>query len=259
MRHRKIFIAGNWKMNMDRTTGVALARSLASQIGRVEEVDVAIFPPAPLLSSVHEAISHTRIALGGQNMHFEKSGAFTGEVSGAMLLDSGCTHVILGHSERRQIFGETDELINRKVISALAQSIKPILCVGETLEERQAGKTNDVVGSQLRYGLVGVRPEQMREVTIAYEPVWAIGTGQVATPHQAEEVHAFLRDTLTHVCGTDLAQSIRIQYGGSVKPDNAAGLLSQPNVDGALVGGACLKAEDFSAIVQAGQEIHRSS
>ena len=255
MSQRKIFIAGNWKMNMDRTTGLALARALASQIGKVEEVDVAVFPPATLLSTVHEALVNTRIALGGQNMHFEKSGAFTGEVSGPMLIDAGCTHVILGHSERRQIFGETDELINRKVISALAQNIKPILCVGETLEERQAGRTNDVVGSQLRYGLVGVRPEQMRDVTIAYEPVWAIGTGQVASPAQAEEVHAFLRDTLTHICGSDLAQTIRIQYGGSVKPDNAAGLLIQPNVDGALVGGACLKAEDFAGIVRAGQEV----
>jgi triosephosphate isomerase len=192
-------------------------------------------------------------------MHFEKSGAFTGELSPAMLLDCGCSHVILGHSERRQLFGEEDDLINRKVIAALANGLLPILCVGETLDERQAGRTHDVVSKQLRHGLVGVRPEQLRDVTIAYEPVWAIGTGQVATPEQAEDVHAFLRETLNGLCGSDLAQVIRIQYGGSVKPDNALGLLGKPNVDGALIGGASLKAEDFAAIVLAAAELTRSA
>lgn len=255
MQRRKKFIAGNWKMNTDRAAAAALARAIVAQVGKIESVDVAICPPAPFLLTVHEEVAATRILLGGQNMYFEKSGAFTGEVSPAMLADCGCRLVILGHSERRHVFAEDDELINRKVIAALANGLHPILCVGEKLEQREAGQTETVVDAQLRHGLVGVRPEQMRDVTIAYEPVWAIGTGHVATPEQAEDVHRFLRQTLTSICGNDLAQSIRIQYGGSVKGENAAGLLEKPNVDGALVGGASLKADDFVEIVRAAEAI----
>lgn len=251
MRQRRHFIAGNWKMNTDRASATALARALAGHVGRMEDVDVAICPPAPFLLAVHEEIAASIIALGAQNMFFEKSGAFTGEISPTMLADCGCKYVILGHSERRHLFAEDDELINRKVVAALANGLNPILCVGEKLDQREAGQTQEIVGAQIRYGLVGVRPEQMRDVTIAYEPVWAIGTGRVATPDQAEEVHHFLRETLTTMYGSDLAQSVRIQYGGSVKGDNAAGLLNKPNVDGALVGGASLKIEEFLEIVRA--------
>lgn len=251
MPPRKPFVAGNWKMNSNRASAAELARALAGHLGRNEAVDVAVCPPAPFLLAVHEEIAGSLIALGAQNMYFEKSGAFTGEVSPAMLADCGCKYVILGHSERRAVFGEDDELVNRKVLAALAQGLHPILCVGETLAQREAGQTNQIVAAQLRAGLVGVRPEQMRDVTIAYEPVWAIGTGRVASPEQAEEVHAFLRQSLNDMYGADLAQTVRIQYGGSVKGDNAAGLLSQPNVDGALVGGASLKIEEFLEIVRA--------
>lgn len=250
MQTRRPLVAGNWKMYSDRASAIALARSLASETWRNENVEVAICPPAPFLLVVHEEIASSPIALGAQNMHFEKSGAFTGEVSPLMLKDCGCKYVILGHSERRHIFGEEDELINRKVISALANGLCPILCVGETLSQREKGETQQVVAGQLRHGLVGVRPEHMRDVVIAYEPVWAIGTGHVATPEQAEEVHRYLRGQLTEMCGNDLAQSIRIQYGGSVKAENAAGLMGQPNVDGALVGGASLKDQEFIEIVR---------
>jgi triosephosphate isomerase len=248
---RRIFIAGNWKMNTHREAAVALARHVAAHVGRIESVDVAVCPPACYLLSVGEELAGSRVTLGAQNMHHEKSGAFTGELSPTMLRDCHCTHVIIGHSERRQFFGEDDELVNRKVISALSNNLLPIVCVGESLAERESGRTMEVVGSQLRHGLVGVRPEQLRDVTIAYEPIWAIGTGKVATPEQAEQVHAYLREVLTSMYGADLSGVIRIQYGGSVKGDNAAGILAQPNVDGALVGGASLKAEEFIAIVQA--------
>ncbi|MBY0589304.1 triose-phosphate isomerase [bacterium] len=249
---RRKFIAGNWKMNTSRESAVQLARQLAAHLGRVEDVDIALCPPACYLLAVHEEIAGTRLALGAQNMHHEKSGAFTGEVSPVMLCDCHCTHVIIGHSERRQFFGEDDELVNRKIIAALSHNLNPIVCVGESLDQRESGKTMEVVGTQLRHALVGVRPEQLRDVTIAYEPIWAIGTGRVASPEQAEQVHAHLRSVLTSMYGADLSMVIRIQYGGSVKGDNAAGILAQPNVDGALVGGASLKAEEFIAIVLAG-------
>lgn len=251
MQTRRPFVAGNWKMNSDRASAVALARAFAGSVWRHENVDVAICPPAPFLLAVHEELAASRIALGAQNMYFEKSGAFTGEISPLMLKDCGCKYVILGHSERRHVFAEDDDLVNRKVISALSNGLYPILCLGETLAQREKGETQEIVAGQLRHGLVGVRPEQMRDVTIAYEPVWAIGTGHVATPEQAEEVHRFLRGKLTEMYGSDLAQSIRIQYGGSVKAENAAGLMEQPNVDGALVGGASLKEQEFLEIVRA--------
>lgn len=251
MSRRRKFIAGNWKMNMLRESARQLATALVNQIGSVSEVDIAVCPPFPYLFDVHDAISGSRIVLGAQDVHYEPPGAFTGEVATSMLADAGCKYVIIGHSERRHLLGETEEAINRKLMATLRAGLHPILCVGESLQEREDNKTADVVTAQLRHALVGVRPENMREITIAYEPVWAIGTGRVATPEQAEEVHAHIRDTLTKMYGADLSPDVRIQYGGSVKGDNALGLLSQPNIDGALVGGASLKAEDFSEIVRA--------
>jgi triosephosphate isomerase len=248
---RRLFVAGNWKMNLTRAQGVKLAGAVVEQQGKFVGVDIAVCPAFPYLAAVHEVVAGSRVALGAQNMYFEKSGAFTGEVSAAMLADCGCTYAILGHSERRHVLGETNEHVNRKLHAALAAGIKPILCVGELLAERQAGRTHDVVAGHVRGGLMGVRHENVRDVTIAYEPVWAIGTGVVATPEQAEDAHAFIRRTLTEMFGADLAQVVRIQYGGSVKPDNAGALLQLPNVDGALVGGASLKAEDFLGILHA--------
>lgn len=247
---RRLFIAGNWKMNLDRVGSQRLAAAVTEQSNSLARIDVAVFPAFPYLADVQESLMGRRVLLGAQNMHFDASGAFTGEVSPTMLTDVGCKYVILGHSERRHVFGETDEMINRKVRAALHYGLKPILCVGELLAEREAGKTNEVVERQLRNGLNGVAIENLRSITLAYEPVWAIGTGKVATPEQAEEVHAFLRKSLTSMYGADIAQSLRIQYGGSVKLDNVGGLLALPNVDGALIGGASLKADEFVGILQ---------
>ncbi len=249
---RKLFIAGNWKMNTSRSSAVELAKALAKALGSTDKVDLAVCPPAVYLGDVAAALKGTKIAVGAQNMYFENNGAFTGELSGAMLKDVGCRYVILGHSERRHILGETDEMINRKVLKALADGLEPIFCVGELLEERQAGKTLEVVSRQTRAGLAGVSAADAVKVTIAYEPVWAIGTGVTATPQQAQEVHAMVRKLLAEMYNTGVAEKIRIQYGGSVKPGNAAELLGQKDIDGALVGGASLKAEDFIAIATAG-------
>lgn len=237
-------------MNLDRASGTALVQALVAK-GLDETVDVAVCPPYVYLESIGSALSGTAIKLGAQNASDQPSGAFTGEISCAMLLDVGCSHVILGHSERRQLMGETDEVVNRKVLAALEAGLAPIVCVGETLEERESGQTLDVIQSQFRGSLAGVSTEQMQSVTIAYEPVWAIGTGKVATPEQAEEVHADLRKLLETAYNGEIAANVRIQYGGSVKPDNAGELMAQPNIDGALVGGASLKADDFAAIVTA--------
>jgi len=249
---RKLFIAGNWKMNLDRNGATALAASLVQQIGKVAEVDLAVAPPLVYVQAVGEALKGSRIALAAQNMFHEDNGAFTGEVSGAMLKDVGCSHVILGHSERRHVIGETDELINRKVVKALGDGLKVILCVGELLAQREADRTTDVVTTQVKVGLKGVSTGAMRDVTIAYEPVWAIGTGKTAAPEQAQEVHAMIRGLLGVMYGPAVAGATVIQYGGSVKPSNAAELLGQADIDGALVGGAALKAADFVGIVQAG-------
>ncbi|HEX7379991.1 MAG TPA: triose-phosphate isomerase [Pirellulales bacterium] len=250
---RRPFIAGNWKMNLNRQHAVALAKAVAAGaggLGHVElgHVDLAVCPPAVYLDAVGQALSGSRVALGGQNMYHEASGAFTGEISAAMLLDVGCRYVILGHSERRHILGETDEQINRKVLAALAAGLTPIVCVGELLSEREAGQTAAVIRRQFGGSLAGLTADQMRSLVIAYEPVWAIGTGKVASPEQAQEVHLDLRNLIVERYNTALAQEVRLQYGGSVKPSNAAELLSQPDIDGALVGGASLKAEDFLGI-----------
>ena len=245
------FIAGNWKMNLLRDSSLALVRSLIQQLPQSDRVEVAVCPPSVYLQEVATALRGSRIALGAQNMYHEKEGAFTGELSGGMLRDVGCSHVILGHSERRQFFGETDKSVNQKVVAALAVGLTPIVCVGETLAERDAGNMERVIDTQCRGSLAALSPEQAAKLVIAYEPVWAIGTGKTASPEQAEEVHAHIRGLLVELFGQATADGLRIQYGGSVKADNAAELLRQPNIDGALVGGASLKADGFAAIVKA--------
>lgn len=249
---RKLFIAGNWKMNTSQADATDLARALVDAIGSIDQVDLAVCPPAVYLSSVAKALAGSNIALGGQNVFYEDNGAFTGELSTAMLKDVGCKYVILGHSERRHIIGESDEFINRKVVKALSDGLLVILCVGELLEQRQAGQTDEIVVKQIKIGLEGVQGSDMANITIAYEPVWAIGTGVTASPDQAQEVHAMIRNLLAEMYDGSVADATIIQYGGSVKPTNAAELLGQPDIDGALVGGAALKAADFAGIVQAG-------
>jgi triosephosphate isomerase (TIM) len=246
---RRPFIAGNWKMNLNRASAVALAEGLAKNAAKIEGADMAVCPPSCYLEAVGRAIAGSKVALGAQNMYHEREGAFTGELSAAMLCDLGCKYVILGHSERRHILGETDAAINKKVHAALAAGLIPIACVGELLAEREAGQTLSVIRRQFDGSLAGVSPEQMKTVVIAYEPVWAIGTGKVATPQQAEEVHLALRKIVAERYNGAIADVVRMQYGGSVKPDNAAELLKQPNIDGALVGGASLKADQFLGIV----------
>ncbi len=249
---RKLFIAGNWKMNTTLQSGLDLANGLKETIGSIDEIELAFFPPAVYLKSICDAVAGSNIGVGAQNMYFEDSGAFTGEISGAMVKDTGCKYVLLGHSERRHVFGETDEMINRKVLKALSDGLHVVLAVGELLEEREAGKTMEVNERQIRIGLEGVDAAAMSNVTIAYEPVWAIGTGKTASPEQAQETHAKIRQLLEKLYNADVAAATRIQYGGSMKPSNAAELLGQPDVDGGLIGGASLKVEDFTALVKAG-------
>ncbi len=238
-------------MNTTASDAVDLLNALKPFLEDVEGVDVAVCPPFPYLSLISKTLEGSRILLGAQNMHHEAKGAYTGEVSPAMLKDVGCDLVILGHSERRHIFGETDETIRKKIQSALEFGLRPILCIGETLDDREADKTADVVRRQLKGCLEGFSRQDMEHIILAYEPVWAIGTGRTATPEQAEEVHRLTREWIEEQFDKKAAGSIRIQYGGSVKPGNARQLLEQPDIDGALVGGASLDAESFAAIVQA--------
>jgi triosephosphate isomerase (TIM) len=245
---RRKLIAGNWKMNTDRASAVALAKGVAARAGEVPNVDLLVCPPSIYLAPVAEALTGSKVALGAQNMYHEANGAFTGEISATMLLDVGAKYVIIGHSERRHILGETDEAINKKALAALAWGLVPIVCVGELLAEREAGKTADVIRRQFECSLANVTAQQIERLVIAYEPVWAIGTGKVATPEQAEEVHADLRSLLAKRYNDQSAGNMRILYGGSVKPSNASELLGQPNIDGALVGGASLKVDDFIGI-----------
>ena len=246
---RRKFIAGNWKMNLNSAQGVELAAALAKAVGSASEVEIAVCPPSVYLSAIGAAIKGSAIGLGAQNCHHEAKGAFTGEVAPAMLLDIGCKYVIVGHSERRQLFHETNQDVNKKVLAALAAGLTPIVCVGETLDERKAGNTQKVVREQVEGSLAGLSGEQVLKLVIAYEPIWAIGTGVVATPEQAEEVHADLRSLLSSRYTAAVSDQVRIQYGGSVNAENAATLLSQPNIDGALLGGASLKADGFLAII----------
>jgi len=250
---RKVFVAGNWKMNTDSHNGVKLAEGVVSGCKEMadHEVDVAVCPPFVYLQQVGAALSSSRVALGAQDVYFEQKGAFTGEISAAMLKDAGCTYAICGHSERRHVIGETDELINKKVKAVIASGLLPILCVGELIEQRKREQTEEVVTRQLKEGLAGLTDEKVAAVTIAYEPVWAIGTGLTATPEQAQEVHALIRKLLAQMYDRTIAEEIRIQYGGSVKPDNAREIMQKEDVDGCLVGGASLKADDFVAIIKA--------
>jgi triosephosphate isomerase len=253
---RTIFLAGNWKMNpVSSAAAVALADAVKAGVGQAADVMVAVCPPAVFLHAVDSTLSGSPVGLGGQNMHWKPEGAYTGEISGAMLNDAGCTHVILGHSERRHGMGETDAQVNAKLHAALAAKLIPIVCIGETEQERDADQTEDVVIGQLSGSLAGLSPEQMAGVVLAYEPVWAIGTGRTATPAQAQEVHRLIRNRIDQSFGEATAARVVVQYGGSVKPDNAADLLACPDIDGALVGGASLKASDFLAIFEAAREV----
>ncbi len=254
---RRFFIAGNWKMNLLRETSAALARDLSTKLRPHANVEVAICPPSLYLADVTTAIQGSHLKLGAQNMYHQEEGAYTGEISGKMLLDLGCQYVILGHSERRALMGESDAMVNQKLVAALKCGLSPIVCIGETLAEREAGKTQEIVRGQCRGSLAGLTTEQMSKTVLAYEPVWAIGTGKTATPAQAEEVHADIRDLLTELFGDECSSKTIIQYGGSVKADNAHELLSQPNIDGALVGGASLKADSFVPICIAGESIQK--
>jgi triosephosphate isomerase len=236
-------------MNLDRADAMALVQALAAGLGDRDDVDVAVCPPSVYLDAVASSLKETKIGVGAQNMYFEPQGAFTGELSAGMLLDVGCQYVILGHSERRHILGESNQDVSAKVHAALKAGLVPIVCVGETLDQREAGQTEDIVTEQFIGSLAGVSAEQAAGIVIAYEPVWAIGTGKTATPEQAEEVHAALRKVFQLRYGAETAAAIRIQYGGSVKPGNAKELLGQENIDGALVGGASLKSEDFLGII----------
>jgi triosephosphate isomerase len=250
---RKPFVAGNWKMYLTTASARELASDIVKGLGVEDRVTVAVCPPFPYLQSVAAVLQGTRVSLGGQNLYPEKEGAFTGEVSPTMLLDVGCRYVILGHSERRHRLGESDAFINRKVQAALAAGLRVILCVGETLEEREANQTETVLTRQITQGLAGLGEGALdvpERIVIAYEPVWAIGTGCTATPDQAQQAHAFLRSHLGQLLSVPVADQLLIQYGGSVKPETVAALLTQPDVDGALVGGASLRADQFLSIVR---------
>ncbi|MGE5498390.1 MAG: triose-phosphate isomerase [Syntrophothermus sp.] len=247
---RRKVIAGNWKMYNDIPATVSLISDLKKAINGSLGADVIICPPFTSLDTAKTLIKESEIKLGAQNMYFEENGAYTGEISAGMLIAAGCEYVILGHSERRTIFKESDELINKKIRKALASGLKPIFCVGETLEEREKGITENIISTQVTEGLKSVSAGEMKSVIVAYEPVWAIGTGKTATPEQAQEVHKFIRGLIEKLYNSETAANIIIQYGGSVKPENAATLLSQPDIDGALVGGACLKADSFSGIIK---------
>jgi len=243
-------IAGNWKMNKTNPEAVELATALADRVGHLKEPRIVICPPFTALSPVAETLRQTMIHLGAQNMHKEKSGAYTGEIGPSMLLTTGVSYVILGHSERREYFSESDELVNAKVSLALESGLMPVVCVGEQLEDREKGLTEEIVGGQIDGSLAGLSEKDLDKMVVAYEPVWAIGTGKTATPEMAGEVHAFIRSRLKKSFGA-AAEDIPILYGGSVKGGNAADLLSQPDIDGALVGGASLEADEFIRIIEA--------
>jgi len=248
---RKKVIAGNWKMNKDLNESQDLVSKIINGLGNDTKCNVIVCPPFTSLNEVSSLIQTTPVKLGAQNLHFEDSGAFTGEISASMLKSVGCEYVIIGHSERRNIFGEPDEVINKKIMKALEHGLKPIFCVGELLEQREDGTTMEVVKNQILNGLKNITMEQLSEIIVAYEPVWAIGTGKTATPEQAQEVHAAIRELIVENFSEKVADNLVIQYGGSVKPENAGELLSKKDIDGALVGGACLKADSFLGIIAA--------
>ena len=248
---RKKIVAGNWKMNMTTAEATALVNAVKEDLANFRDVEVVLCPPFTALATVSELVHDTHLDLGAQNMHWAKSGAYTGEISAGMLRELYCHYVILGHSERRQYFGETDAIVNRKTQAALASSLHPIVCVGETLQEREAGRVEEVITTQVQGSLAGLSAKELLDSVIAYEPVWAIGTGKTATSDQAQEVHALIRQILTQAYDATVAQGVRIQYGGSVKPSNAKELFSMPDIDGGLIGGAALDAKSFIDIVRA--------
>ncbi len=249
---RKPFIAGNWKMNPGVNAGIALVRELKNSLSEYKDLEIVIIPPFTHLYPVKKEIYGTNIKLGAQNMHWEEKGAFTGEISPLMLKEIGCSYVIIGHSERRKYFGETDEIVNLKAKSALTQGLYPIICIGETLEEREKGVTFNIVEEQLRISINGFSEEDIMKTVIAYEPVWAIGTGKNAAPEQAEEVHSFIRNIVGEIYGIENSNYVIIIYGGSVTMENSYSLLKMKNVDGFLVGGASLKGNSFTGIVENG-------
>jgi triosephosphate isomerase len=250
---RKRIIAGNWKMNKSVAESKDLAADIKRELAECRDVDVVLCPPFTSLESVGTVIDNTAIKFGAQNMHWENDGAYTGEISANMLRSIYCHYVILGHSERRSYFGETDAIVNKKTKTALAANLIPIVCVGETLDERKAERQSDVVRTQLMGSLDGILGDDLKRVIVAYEPVWAIGTGEVATPAQAQEMHAFIRTVIAEIASADVAESVRLQYGGSMKPDNAEELLSQPDIDGGLIGGAALDARSFVELIRIAQ------
>ena len=244
-------------MNLNSAEGAEFAKDVVSIVGPQTDVAVCVCPTFTTLESVSKVVNESNVQLGAQNMSFEASGAYTGEISAEMLRHLFCNFVILGHSERREYFGETDAIVNKKTIAALAANLKPIVCIGETLDEREAGKVNEVIKTQLEGALVGVTADAADTLVVAYEPVWAIGTGKTATPEMAEEVHAEIRRLLAGLIGTEAAEKVRILYGGSMKPANAPELLAQNNIDGGLIGGAALKANDFAGIIEAAVELSK--
>jgi triosephosphate isomerase len=255
---RKLLIAANWKMNMYRQEALELTRGIVEQTRFFTSVDIMIAPPFTALEIVKSEIQNTQIQLGAQDVFFEESGAYTGEISPGMLLDAGCAYVIIGHSERRQYFGETDEIINKKVSAALKNHLIPIFCVGETWEERNQGRAFLVLNQQILFGLQGIDNEKLSSIVVAYEPVWAIGTGKSANKEQVQEVHAYLRGVIKEFTSSnEIAFNIRILYGGSMSPKNAQEILSQKDVDGGLIGGASLKIDSFSSLVQIAESVQK--
>ncbi len=243
-------IAGNWKMNKTVAEAVALASEIKEKVAGVENVKIIVCPVFTAVKSVADVLKGTNVKVGAQDMYWETSGAYTGEVSGEMLLEAGAEYVIIGHSERRQYFGETNETVNKKLKKAHSIGLKPIVCIGETLADRESGATEAVVEKQVREGFVGLTAEEMKGTIVAYEPVWAIGTGKTATAEQAEAVHAFVRNLVAQLWDKETADAVVIQYGGSMKPENVASLLAQPDIDGGLIGGAALKADSFEKLVK---------
>lgn len=248
-------IAGNWKMNKIAGEAIAFARDLKVKILNIRKTEIIVCPPFTALAMVNDILKDSRAEVGAQNVHWEASGAFTGEISAEMIASTGCRHVIIGHSERRQYFAETNQIVNKKLTHVLTTSLKPIVCIGETLDQRQSGQTQAVIQKQLEEGLAGLTKDQIDRVVLAYEPVWAIGTGVTASPEQAEEVHNFIRNWIANHFGKQAADSIRILYGGSVKPDNIRDLLSQPDIDGGLIGGASLNLASFVEMIKSAEDL----
>jgi triosephosphate isomerase len=252
---RKKVIAGNWKMFKTNTEAVRLVKAIKSKVTRIKNTKIIVCPPATALSEVSKVLTSSNISVGAQNFYWEAEGAYTGEISADMIKSTKAKYIIIGHSERRQYFNETDVIVNKKLKVALKKNLKPIVCIGETLDQREIGVTEEIVGNQIEVALKGIPGTMVKKVLFAYEPVWAIGTGKTATPDQAQKIHAFIRSLLADLYGPQISDSAIVQYGGSVKPANAFDLLKQPDIDGALVGGACLEANSFVAIINAAEKV----